>query len=164
MTINGTIRLAAVALLAAAAGSTLTARQAAPVTAPVAGPIAGSSAAVGRTVWDGVYTSAQAERGLKLYAANCASCHGAEMVAGAGAPSLTGPEFLFSWNKKPVSGLFDYASMFMPPGQAGSLSGQQYADIVAALFKASQFPASATSELPATKADLDAIMILSVKP
>ena len=142
MTINGTIRLAAVALFAAAAGATL-AGQAAPVSAPV---------------------SAQAERGLKLYAANCSSCHGAEMVAGAGAPSLTGPEFLFSWNRKPASGLFDYARMFMPPGQAGSLSGQQYADIVAALFKASEFPASATTELPATKADLDAITILSSKP
>ena len=151
MTINGTIRLAAVALFAAAAGATL-AGQAAPVSAPA------------RTVWDGVYTSAQAERGLKLYAANCSSGHGAEMVAGAGAPSLTGPEFPFSWNKKPASGLFDYARMFMPPGQAGSLSGQQYADIVAALFKASEFPASATTELPATKADLDAIAILSSKP
>ena len=155
MTINGTIRLAAVALFAAAAGATL-AGQAAPVSAPVS--------AQARTVWDGVYTTAQAERGLKLYAANCSSCHGAEMVAGAGAPSLTGPEFPFSWNKKPASGLFDYARMFMPPGQAGSLSGQQYADIVAALFKASEFPASATTELPATKADLDAITILSSKP
>lgn len=54
--------------------------------------------------------------------------------------------------------------MFMPPGQAGSLSGQQYADIVAALFKTSQFPASETTELPATKAELDAITILGAKP
>jgi S-disulfanyl-L-cysteine oxidoreductase SoxD len=120
---------------------------------------ANAQTAPGRTVWDGVYTSAQAERGSKLFAENCSACHGAEMKAGPGAPSLVGPEFQFSWDKKSVGGLFDYARMFMPPGQTGALRDEQYADIVAAILKGNGFPASETAQLPAIKADLDAIQI-----
>lgn len=116
-----------------------------------------------RTSWDGVYTEAQAASGDKLYAANCAACHGEGMRGGPGAPNLSGPEFQFSWNKKTVAGLFDYAKAFMPPGQAGSLSDAQYADLIAALLKVNGFPAGA-GDLPSTKADLDAITILTTKP
>ena len=118
----------------------------------------------GRTVWDGVYTAAQAQRGTKVYADQCSTCHGAEMKGGPGIPGLVGPEFQFSWNKKPVGGIFDYARMFMPPGQAGSLSDQQYVDIVSAILQGNGIPASETAELPMAKADLDAITFLSTKP
>jgi mono/diheme cytochrome c family protein len=144
MTIRGTIRIAAVAFLAAVAVATLDGQT--------------------KTVWDGVYTTAQADRGLKVYTENCAACHGAEFVAGAGAPSLSGPEFQFSWNKKPVGELFDYMKLFMPPGQPGSLSDQQYADLVAVLLRANMFPPSPAAELPAVKAELDTITILGTKP
>jgi len=117
-----------------------------------------------RTVWDGVYTEAQAQRGTKLYSDNCSACHGAEMKGGPGAPGLAGPEFQFSWDKKSVGQLFDYAKMFMPPGQQGSLSDAQYTEIVAALLKGNGLPASETAELPGAKADLDAITILGSKP
>src|SRR5262245_47390022 len=82
---------------------------------------AGARAQDRRTVWDGVYTEAQAMRGDALYQKQCGSCHGAEMKAGAGAPSLAGPEFTFGWDKKPVGELFDFAKANMPPGQAGGL-------------------------------------------
>ncbi|MGE3403234.1 MAG: c-type cytochrome [Vicinamibacterales bacterium] len=117
-----------------------------------------------KTVWDGVYTAAQAERGNTLYQENCAACHGAEYTAGAGAPSLAGPEFQFSWNKKPAGELFDYMKSFMPPGQPGALTDQQYSEIVAALLRANKFPESPAAELPATKAELDTITILTTKP
>ena len=78
-----------------------------------------------RTSWDGVFTEAQAARGTKLFTEQCSACHGAEMRGGAGAPSLAGPEFQFSWNKKSAAALFDYAKSFMPPGQPGSLSDAQ---------------------------------------
>lgn len=117
-----------------------------------------------RTVWAGVYTEAQAERGGKLYANDCAGCHGAEMRAGAGAPSLAGPEFAFGWDKKPLGELFDFIRLNMPPGQAGSLKDAEYADIVAAMLKRNGFPASEASTLPSAKADLDAITLLTDKP
>ena len=144
MTTRGIIRIAAVAFLAAVAAATIDGQA--------------------RTVWDGVYTTPQADRGLKVYMENCAACHGAEFTAGAGAPSLAGPEFQFSWNRKPVGELFDYIKMFMPPGQPGSLTDQQYAELAAVLLRANTFPESPTTELPATKAELDTITILGTKP
>jgi len=136
--------------------------------AAVALAVAAGSALVGhgqaaRTVWDGVYSGPQADRGTKLYAEQCSSCHGQEMKGGPGAPGLSGPEFQFSWDKKTVGGLFDYAKMFMPPGQAGMLTDQQYADIAAALLKGNGFPA-AMVDLPSTKDALDQITILATKP
>ena len=35
-----------------------------------------------RSVWDGVYTSEQAQRGSTLYANSCASCHGSALGGG----------------------------------------------------------------------------------
>ncbi len=126
--------------------------------------VAGLRAQASRTVWDGVYTDVQAERGGKLYDANCATCHGAEMRAGAGAPSLAGPEFSFGWDKKPLGGLFDFLKANMPPGQVGGLRDQEYADIVAAIVKRNGAPASPSTALPANKADLDGITFLADKP
>ena len=41
----------------------------------------GSSAAT-KTVWDGVYTADQAERGRGFYAEHCARCHGGDLQGG----------------------------------------------------------------------------------
>lgn len=117
-----------------------------------------------RTVWDGVYSAAQAEHGAMLFSDQCASCHGPEMKGGPGAPALVGPDFEFSWDKMPVGGLYDYVRMFMPPGQAAAVSDAEIVDIVAALLKGNGFPASETATLPPTKDALDTITILFTKP
>ena len=117
-----------------------------------------------RTVWDGVYTEAQAQRGGALYMKECASCHGEEMQAGAGAPSLAGPEFTFGWDKKPLGGLFDFVRANMPPGQAGSLKDQAYADILSAILRRNKFPVSPASELSSSKSELDKITLVADKP
>ncbi|MEQ1758799.1 MAG: cytochrome c [Vicinamibacterales bacterium] len=117
-----------------------------------------------RTVWDGVYSDGQAERGAKLYSDQCASCHGAEMKAGAGAPSLAGPEFTFGWDKKSLGGLFEFIQQNMPPGQAGSLKDQDYVDIVAAILKRNAMPPSASSSLGTSRADLDKVTFIGDKP
>ena len=116
------------------------------------------------TVWDGVYTEAQADRGLKRYAANCEMCHGGGMTGGGGVPGLIGAEFLFGYNNKTAADLFTYVKENMPPGQTGSLSDQQYVEIVAAVFKGNGFPASATQELPSSLSGLGAVKILRAKP
>ena len=41
-----------------------------------------------RTVWDGVYSEAQATRGKQAYIDNCASCHGEGMQGADLAPAL----------------------------------------------------------------------------
>jgi S-disulfanyl-L-cysteine oxidoreductase SoxD len=142
----------------------ITAAAAVAFAATVSLTVASAQDAGTRTVWDGVYSTAQAQRGAKLFADQCSTCHGVEMKGGPGIPGLVGPEFQFSWNKKPVGGVFDYVKMFMPPGQAGTLSDAQYADIVAAILQGNGFPSTESTELPANKAELDSITFLSTKP
>ncbi len=49
-----------------------------------------------RTVRDGVFSRAQAERGQALYAQRCALCHGAALQ-GVNAPPLVGSVFVGRW-------------------------------------------------------------------
>jgi hypothetical protein len=85
------------------------------------------------------------------------------MRAGAGAPSLAGPEFTFGWDKKPLGGLFDFIKANMPPGQAGAMKDDEYAAILAAMLKRNGMPSS-DAALPAEKSDLDAVTFLESKP
>jgi mono/diheme cytochrome c family protein len=96
-----------------------------------------------RSVWDGVYTSAQAKRGGTLYAANCASCHGTELNGGESAPPLTGGDFLSNWNGLTIGDLFDRIRVSMPADRPGRLSREQDADVVAYMLSVGQFPAGA---------------------
>ena len=43
-----------------------------------------------RSVWQGVYTAVQSERGRSVYQASCGTCHG-ETLGGDIGPTLTGP-------------------------------------------------------------------------
>ena len=97
-----------------------------------------------RTVQDGVFTAAQATRGGTLYMQRCAGCHGPEL-AGAQAPPLQGPAFRFKWRKEPLSALFIKIRYTMPPnaGDAGQLTPEQGADLVAHVLKSNSFPAGA---------------------
>ncbi len=45
-----------------------------------------------RSVWDGVYTDAQAKRGEALFAENCVTCHGPALEGDGEAPPLSGGE------------------------------------------------------------------------
>ena len=117
----------------------------------------------GKSVWDGAYSAEQAKRGATQVASKCATCHGAELHGGPGAPGVAGPEFLFSWNGKSAAELFDYIKTNMPPGEPDSMSAQRYADIVAAVFQANGFPAG-PAELSADEKGLADIKILREKP
>jgi cytochrome c len=129
----------------------------------VFGAALSTTSAQDKTVWDGVYTPAQAERGDKRFADACAPCHGADMAGGPGIPGVTGIEFMFKYNNKSVGELFDYVKQNMPPGQQGSFTDAQYLDMVAAILKGNEFPAG-TNDLPAETAGLQGIKITRSKP
>ncbi len=99
------------------------------------------AAKTARTVWDGVYTQAQAERGKVLYTKECAACHGPDLSGGEEAPPLTGGAFLANWNGLTVGELFERIRLSMPEGKAGTLSRQTNADILAFILASNQFPA-----------------------
>jgi sugar lactone lactonase YvrE/mono/diheme cytochrome c family protein len=96
-----------------------------------------------QTVWDGVYTEAQADRGKPLYNQHCASCHIEQMSGGETAPALAGGDFLSNWNGLTVGDLFDRIRTTMPIGSAGKLSREVNADITAYILKYNRFPAAA---------------------
>ena len=104
-----------------------------------------------RTVWDGVYTEAQAGRGSMAFGQNCAGCH---TLAAEGKSPLVGDPFWKSFSQKNVSDLLDYVSTNMPNGNPGSLSRSAYQDIVAAMLKSNGFPAGGTELTGGTGADI----------
>src|SRR5579862_8247296 len=84
----------------------------------------------GGSVWSGVYTQAQSDRGKALYSEQCASCHGGELTGGEMAPPLAGGEFMAGWDGLTVGDLFERIRISMPQNAPGSLSGAQNADIL----------------------------------
>jgi mono/diheme cytochrome c family protein len=94
-----------------------------------------------RTVWDGVYTEAQAARGMMAFGQKCSGCH---VLAAEGKAPLVGESFWKSFSQKTVGDLLEYVSTNMPNGAAGSLTASTYSDIVAVMLKSNDFPAGAT--------------------
>ena len=94
-----------------------------------------------RSVWDGVYTEAQAERGAVAYGQNCGKCHGAQLAGLGEAKPLTGPEFLSIWNGLSLGDLYDRSRKTMPLDRPGALDRGTYADILAYVLKFNGFPA-----------------------
>jgi mono/diheme cytochrome c family protein len=97
-----------------------------------------------RTTWSGIYTTEQAERGEKLYAEQCAQCHGEGLGGVESAPALTGDMFNSNWEGVALGDLLDRIRMSMPQNKPGSLSRAQTADIVAHMLKVSGFPSGET--------------------
>jgi mono/diheme cytochrome c family protein len=116
-------------------------------------PQVAADAGAGRTVWDGVYTAEQADRGKALYTQSCAACHKADLRGDGTSPSLVEEGFAFQWNDTSVGELFEQIRKLMPSDRPNSLPPQSYRDIVAFIFQSNKFPAG-DQELGA---DLDAL-------
>ena len=118
------------------------------------------------TVWDGVYTDQQADRGQQMYRRTCAKCHLSDLTGGehsGGAdgevpPPLVGPEFIEHWNDRSLSELFLAIKRGMPLDTPGALPAPAYADLLGFLLKMNDMPAG-TRELPSDPASIEAIRI-----
>jgi S-disulfanyl-L-cysteine oxidoreductase SoxD len=99
----------------------------------------------GPSVWDGVFSAAQAQRGAAAFAQHCASCHGNTLEGGTEAPALSGGKFWADWKESSVDSLLGFVSKNMPfdgdgGTPAGSLGAAMYADIVAHILNTNGFP------------------------
>lgn len=94
-----------------------------------------------RSVWDGIFSPVQADRGHAVYTARCAACHGATMGGTGEAPGLTGGEFVSHYDQLTVGDLFERVRTTMPQNDPAALSRDEYADVVAFLLKSNGFPA-----------------------
>lgn len=103
-----------------------------------------------RSVLDGVYTAAQAERGQTAYRSDCAPCHASGF--------FRGEPFRMIWSGQPASGFFDVMSTSMPIDNPASLEPEEYAAILAYILELNGYPAGDV-ELPGTMEELDLILI-----
>jgi mono/diheme cytochrome c family protein len=103
-----------------------------------------------KSVWDGVFTKAQAERGAATYKTACSECHGNDLAGDGFAPALSGGEFIGNWNDLSVGDLFERIRISMPPSGPSSVTPAQKADIVAHLMNANKFPAGEVELEPKT--------------
>ena len=86
-----------------------------------------------KSVWDGIYTQGQAARGQKVFDGICAQCHAAS--------DFEGSTFLMNWENSTVYDLFRQVQRTMPMEQPGSLSPQEYIDVISYVFSVNKFPA-----------------------
>jgi mono/diheme cytochrome c family protein len=97
----------------------------------------------------GVYTSAQADRGMSIYDGQCASCH--ELSR------FKGKDFASAWTDKPLTDLHT-AVKSMPMDNPGSLKPEEYADILAYFLSINGYPAG-QAELKGDDAAIAAIKV-----
>ena len=109
-------------------------------------------------IWQGVYTTAQAERGKAIFNTTCLRCHG-EDLAGNTAPALKGDRFQTSWGGDVVESLFTKVRDTMPPNFGTILDDQVKLDIVTYILQTNGFPAG-NSDLLVGSADLATTQIL----
>ena len=74
------------------------------------------------------------------------------------ASAHSGPTFASTWNGRRVADLYDLLYSTMPLDAPGSLTEQQYADVVAYMLQLNGHPAG-TSALPANPAALRKVRI-----
>ena len=117
----------------------------------------------GRTVWDGIYTDEQADRGESLYQDACASCHAQDLSGGQMVPQLIGGEFTWNWSGLTVGQLFERLRISMPQEDPASVSRQEKADILAFILRANEFPAG-EKELASRAEMLNQFMFEALKP
>jgi cytochrome c5 len=126
---------------------------------PHVGASAGTTPPAGeqaRSTRDGVFSPEQAGRGDRIFQERCVSCHQPA--------EFTTPAFMAAWSGQTAESLFDAIRTTMPTDNPGSLRRQEYADLLAYLFKLNGLPAG-EAELKATPAELRQVVIEApVKP
>ena len=99
------------------------------------------------SVWDGVFTEAQATRGQAVYPGACGICHGRRLNGAPedpdmrSTPPLARARFLRVWEGRSLATLFEYTRATMPEDNPNSLTEQEYADVIAYMLTVGGMPA-----------------------
>jgi PQQ-dependent dehydrogenase (methanol/ethanol family) len=80
----------------------------------------------------GPFTADQANAGRAAFQANCAGCHGADLM---GYPPLAGSAFVGSWGTRTTRDLFGLIQTTMPTDRPGALPADTYVNIVAFILQ-----------------------------
>lgn len=115
------------------------------------------------SVWDGVYTAAQAERGQQAYAKACGGCHRDDLSGGDDEPPLRGSHFTAKWEDASVAELYDFVASNMPKNNPGALPLETCIDIVSFILKSNEMPPG-QSELTTDIETLTQIVFTAKRP
>jgi len=115
------------------------------------------------SVWTGVYSAAQNQRGEEVHASSCVMCHGPRLNGAAQpemppSPAIAGAALLRKWAGANVAALFVVVRKTMPPDAPGTLTDQQAIDAIAHMLAVTGMPAG-NRELPPDLKALGNILI-----
>ncbi len=125
-----------------------------PETQPETQPAVRSKADEPNTT-DGIYTAAQAERGIGVYNRICSECHEPA--------DWTDPAFLERWEEASVFRLWYWIYERMPHGNPGSLTREEVTDALTYIFQLNGLPPGPT-ELADDDDTIDDYWIIWNKP
>src|SRR3954465_1638773 len=91
-----------------------------------------------KSVWGGVFSKEQADRGAAAFKAACSECHGNDLAGDGFAPALSGSEFMGNWTDLTVGDLFERIRVSMPPSGPSTVPPDQKADIVAHILNSNK--------------------------
>ena len=95
-----------------------------------------------KSVWDGVFTKQQADRGKEAYGRACTSCHRDDLSGNEdGAPALRGAVFSERWKDRPLSEFYFVLRETMPQDEPASLTTQAYVDIISFILSGNNMSA-----------------------
>lgn len=104
-----------------------------------------------KSIWDGVFTQEQADRGAAAFKTACSECHGNDLAGDGFAPALAGAEFMGNWNDLSVGDFYERIRISMPPSGPGAVPPAQKADIVAFILSVNKFPTGTVELEPKTE-------------
>jgi mono/diheme cytochrome c family protein len=93
-----------------------------------------------KTIWDGIFTAAQTERGKAAFEMSCARCHNLALIGSERGPAIKGSAFLSHWDKGALSDLFIKIRDTMPEGGSGTVRDEQKIDILSYILLQNGFP------------------------
>ena len=109
-----------------------------------------------KTVADGVFTDAQAERGARSYATACGGCHRPDLGGGTG-PALRDQRFATVFAGKDLNTLYTRIATTMPRNAVATLGDNVYLDIVAHILQENGFVAGPAELTVGVLAGVDVI-------
>jgi mono/diheme cytochrome c family protein len=105
--------------------------------------LASPSAQQSVSIWDGVYTAAQAERGRLVVQSHCGECHSDDLRGGEG-PALVGSTFMVKWETHTAERLFHKIRDTMPSVGSTEVSEKEKLETVAYILQQNGFPPGPT--------------------
>jgi mono/diheme cytochrome c family protein len=89
---------------------------------------------------NGVFTTDQVARGQRVFQTSCSACHNIGEMRGAAWQRM--------WNNRTLHDMHEFIATQMPLDSPGSLSAQQYTDVIAFFLRENGYPTGTAELLP----------------